>query len=56
MDFGPEFSTLAAIAGSKDDGAKRDDKPISKKQWILIILLGLAVGIGIHLWLAHSGL
>lgn len=42
MNFGPEFTTLSAIAGSKK-GSSANATFISKKQWTLIIVVSVVV-------------
>ena len=56
MNFGTEFTELAATIGSKKESEKDDDVFLTRKQWVLVILASLALAGGIELWLRASGM
>jgi hypothetical protein len=55
MNFGTEFTELAATIGAKKDG-KKDDCFLTPKQWALVIGAGVLLAIVINFFLVRSGI
>lgn len=56
MNFGTEFTELAATTGADKKSEKSSGCLLTGKQWALVIALGIAIAVGIDLWLHYAGL
>ena len=53
MEFGPEFATLATITGNSKN--PKNYFLLTKKQWVLVIALGIIIAIVINFLLIYFG-
>ena len=55
-NFGSKFTAFTSIASSKNEYDSRGEKLLTKTQWVIVVASGIAIALGIHLWLRASGL
>jgi hypothetical protein len=55
-NFGSKFTAFTSVAGSKNEYDSRGETFLTKTQWVIVIVCGIAIAVGIHLWLRASGL
>jgi hypothetical protein len=49
MEFGTEFTTLSAVAGSKKENeSKNNNFLMTRKQWALVIALGISIALALN--------